>query len=126
MSADHSVHASDEVVVTHDLAAEAEHARHHAVANNWFFLCFFSLVGIAVLFYEFTANGPWTILLLGAARFTLIGIFLFSLTRQFSLVVRTLAFTIFFLGGMIYLSMWSSTLKSVGDPITIVTAPTHH
>jgi hypothetical protein len=109
----------DEVAPAHDLAAEAEHARHHAVENNWFFLAFFSIVGLAVLTYEFTANSWWAIFFLGALRFTLIAIFLFSLTKKFSFVVTSFIFTVLFLGGMIYLSMWSSTLKKVGDPIVI-------
>jgi hypothetical protein len=111
----------DEAAPAHDPVAEVAHARHHAVENNWFFLAFFSLVGLAVLSYEFSANSWWAIFFLGFLRFTLIATFLFSLIRRFTFVVAALVFTVLFLGGMVYLSMWSSTLAKVGDPITITT-----
>jgi hypothetical protein len=117
---------SDDVAPAHDPAAEAAHARHHAVENNWFFLAFFSLVGLAVLCYEFTGNNWWSIFLLGAARFALIAVFIFSLIRPFSFVVAALAFTILFFGGMVYFSMWGSTLSKVGDPIIISSESPHH
>ena len=117
---------TDEIAPGHDLAEEARHARHHAVENNWFFGGFFCLVGAAVLTYEFTPNSFWAILLLGALRFGFIGVFLFSLVRPFGLVVRSIAFTVFFFLMMIYLSMWGSFLPKVGDPIVLPHVPTHH
>jgi hypothetical protein len=110
----------------HDPAAEIEHARHHAVENNWFFLTFFCVVGLAVISYEFTANGPLEIAILALIRCGLIIGFLFSLFKRFSLLVVAFLFTALFFAGMVYLSMWDSTLAKVGDPITIKSEGSHH
>jgi len=50
-------------------------------------------------------------------RSGLIAYFLASLFKDFSFVFRTLAFTAVFFAGMIFLSMWDSQLKGIGNPI---------
>ena len=50
-------------------------------------------------------------------RSGLIAYFLNWLFHSFSLVLRTLSFTILFFAGMIFLSWWDSTLPHIGDPI---------
>jgi hypothetical protein len=117
MSADISDHSHD-VVPGHDLATEAQHAREHARENNWFFLGFFILVGIAVLSYEFTANQPWEIALLAVARCGYIGFFMFMLFRRFNYIFAAFLFTALFFIGMVFLSWWDSTVPGIGDPIT--------
>jgi lysylphosphatidylglycerol synthetase-like protein (DUF2156 family) len=117
MSADHPEPGHD-AAPAHDLETEAQHAREHAVENNWFFLTFFSIVGLAVLSYEFTANGPLEITILAVLRCTLIGIFLFSLVKRFNYIVAAFLFTALFFIGMVFLSWWDSTMPHIGDPIT--------
>jgi hypothetical protein len=104
----------------HDHATEVKHAWHHFWENLWFFAAFLSLILAAVVQFETSPqdNFYW-ILALGAARFGLIGFFLFSLVRPFSLVVATICFTILFFGGMVFLSLWDSPIQPayIGDPI---------
>jgi len=120
MSADHSEH---EIAPAHDLETEARHAREHAVENNWFFATFFSIVGLAVLSYEFTANGPLEITILAILRCLLISVFLFSLVKRFSFIVAAFIFTALFFIGMVFLSWWDSTMPHIGDPIALRTPP---
>ena len=104
----------------HDHATEVKHAWHHFWENLWFFVTFLTLILFAVLNFEVSpGNNYWFIFGLGAARCALIGFFMFSLVRPFSLIVAAFAFTILFFGGMVWLSMWDSTLPKVGDPIEI-------
>jgi hypothetical protein len=118
MSADLSDHSHDATAGTgHDLAAEAQHARDHARENNWFFLGFFLLVGLAVLSYEFTANKPWEIALFAVLRCSYIGFFMFMLFRRFNYVFAAFLFTALFFIGMVFLSWWDSTMPHIGDPI---------
>jgi len=120
MSADTSDHSHDAAPdAGHDLATEAQHAREHAVENNWFFLGFFILVGIAVLSYEFTSNKPWEIALLAVARCSYIGFFMFMLFRRFNYIFAAFFFTALFFIGMVFLSWWDSTVPGIGDPIAI-------
>jgi lysylphosphatidylglycerol synthetase-like protein (DUF2156 family) len=102
----------------HDHEAEVKHAWLHFRENAFFFAGFLSLILAAVAQYELAAqtNYYW-IFGLGALRFGLIGFFMFSLVRPFSLIVATFLFTILFFGGMIYLSIWGSRLPYLGDPI---------
>jgi hypothetical protein len=116
MSADHSEH---ELAPEHDLATEAQHAREHARENNWFFLGFFLLVGLAVVSYEVTANQPWEIALLAVARCGYIAFFMFMLFKRFNYVFAAFLFTALFLGGMVFLSWWDSTMPHLGDPIKL-------
>jgi hypothetical protein len=115
MSADLSDSSHD--AAGHDLAAEAQHARDHARENNWFFLGFFILVGLAVLSYEFTANKPWEIAVFAVLRCSYIGFFMFMLFRRFNYVFAAFFFTALFFIGMVFLSWWDSTMPHIGDPI---------
>jgi len=117
MSADHPEHAN-ELPHAHDPAEEIAHARHHAVQNIWFFVGFFSLILFAVANYEFYGTTYlWAILGLAAARACLIAAFFVWLIGSFSLVVRTIVFTIIFFIGMVFLSWWDSQLPYIGNPI---------
>jgi hypothetical protein len=103
-----------------DSPEEVAHAKHHAVQNIFWFIGFFSIVLCAVANYEFYGtNNIYAILALAAARCLLIAFFMNWLFSGFSLVFRTFLFTIIFLGGMIFLSLWDSEIKPgvVGDPI---------
>jgi hypothetical protein len=110
----------------HDQATEVAHAWEHFRENARFFAGFFSIVLLTVI--SFTINfGSWNLvvaLFLAAARTALIAYFLSTLFKNFSFVFRTLFFTAIFLGGMIWLSLWDSTIKSgwVGNPITLPTS----
>ena len=120
MSADPSDHSHDATAGTgHDLAAEAQHAREHARENNLFFLGFFCLVGLAVISYEFTGNGPISIAVLAILRCSYIGFFMFMLFRRFNYVFTAFLFTALFFAGMVFLSWWDSTVPGIGDPIAI-------
>ncbi len=113
--ADHS----EEAPHAHDQAAEVAHAWHHFRENVKFFACFLAVILLTV--FAFNINfGPWNLtvtLVLSALRAGLIAYFLASLFKNFSFVFRTLAFTAFFLAGMIFLSLWDSQLKGIGNPI---------
>ena len=123
--------------VNHDPAVEIAHAWEHFWDNfRWFTLCFFpviilTVIGFVVNFgttfhsinlaghvFHFTGNLIAALILAGA-RCALIAWFLSHLFKDFSFVFRTLAFSLFFLGGMIFLSLWDSNVKPglVGDPI---------
>jgi ABC-type polysaccharide/polyol phosphate export permease len=75
-------------------------------------------INLAGHVFHFTGNLIAT-LILAAARCALIIWFLEHLFKDFSFVFRTLCYTLFFLGGMIFLSLWDSEVKpgKVGDPI---------
>ncbi len=125
MSADHTEHAA-EAPHGHafDSPEEVAHAKQHAVDNIKFFAGFFTLILFAVANYEL--NGlkyMWTIYVLAAMRALLIAIFMNWLFGQFSLIFRTIAFTVFFFGGMVFLSMWDSELPIYGNPIKL---PAHY
>jgi hypothetical protein len=106
----------------HDPQAEVAHAWEHFRENALFFGGFLSLVLAAVVQFELSAERDFRwIFFLGALRFGLIGFFMFSLVKKFSLIVATFLFTILFFGGMVYLSMWGSAVPHVGDPIIIRT-----
>jgi hypothetical protein len=112
----------------HDHATEIRHAWAHFWENLWFFVAFLTLILLAVVNFEISpANNYWAIIGLGALRFGLIGFFLFSLVRPFSLVVATILFTVFFFGGMITLSLWGSPIQPnyIGDPIRLPVPPIH-
>jgi hypothetical protein len=109
----------------HDPAHEIAHAHEHFRENNrWFLLVFLPV--ILMTFVAFNVdfgswNGPVT-WLLAAARSGCIAWFLSHLFKEFSFVFRTLFFTLIFLGGMIFLSLWDSTLVNhdghgIGNPI---------
>jgi hypothetical protein len=131
MSTEHAEHMepsltrpADTDAGVHDHATEVKHAWAHFRENFWFFAAFLTLILFAVLNFEVSpGNNYWWIFALGAARFALIGFFMFSLVRPFSFVVAAFVFTILFFGGMVWLSMWDSMLPHVGDPILL---PTHY
>jgi hypothetical protein len=107
-----------------DSPEEVAHAKLHARQNIFWFIGFFSLVLCAVANYEFygTTN-IYAILGLAAARCLLIAFFMNWLFSSFSLVFRTFLFTVIFLGGMVFLSWWDSTLPHIGNPIYNYTNP---
>ena len=120
MSAPQTEHADEAAAVHHafDSPEEVAHAKAHAVENIVWFAGFFSLVLLAVAFYEFFgATNYVAILILAALRSLLIAAFMFYLFRSFSFIFRTFLFSLVFLIGMIFLSWWDSTLPHVGDPI---------
>jgi hypothetical protein len=120
MSAAPTDHAADEVAHAHDPAEELAHAREHARENMFIFFGFFGLVLLNVCYYEFSPSANiWCILAFAAARAIAIAFFMNWLFKSFSFVFRTFSFTIFFLGGMIFLSMWDSELHHIGNPIKL-------
>ena len=122
MSADHTQHAEEAEAPHHafDSPEEVAHAKEHAIQNIYFFAGFFTLILFAVANYEFNGvTNFWVILLLAALRSLLIAAFFVWLVGHFSLVIRTLVFTVVFFIGMIFLSMWDSTLPHFGNPIAL-------
>jgi hypothetical protein len=123
--------------VSHDPAVEVEHAWEHFRENaRWFILCFLPVIILSVLVFvcnfgntPIAIDLPWNTyhvtgnmifaLIAAAARCALIAWFLSHLFKDFSFIFRTLAFSLFFLGGMIFLSLWDSEVKpdKVGNPI---------
>jgi len=123
--------------VSHDPAVEVSHAWEHFYENaRWFLFCFLPVIALSVLVYvvnfgttPMPIHTPWATyhvtgnliaaLVTAAARCALIIWFLSHLFRDFSFIFRTLAFSLFFLGGMIWLSLWDSEVKpdKVGNPI---------
>ena len=123
---------------SHDPATVVAHAWDHFWENVRFFAGLFLPV-ILLTVIAFTVNFGTTpivfhplghainlgtpnliaTLILAALRSGLIAYFLSHLFKEFSFVFRTLAFTIFFLGGMIFLSLWDSEVQPgvIGDPV---------
>jgi hypothetical protein len=113
----------------HDHATEVKHAWAHFRENAYFFAGFLCLVLAAVVQFEMSSSDNfWWIFVLGGARFALIGAFLFSLVRPFSFVVAAICFTVFFFGGMVYLSLWDSDIQpgKIGDPIQLPVRQQQH
>lgn len=111
---------------THDLAREIEHAHEHFRENNlWFLGCFLPVILISVAVYSinFGSWNPFWTWTATAIRSFCIALFLQHLFKDFSFVFRTLFFTLFFLGGMIFLSLWDSELRGIGNPIKDVQHP---
>jgi hypothetical protein len=124
MSADHTEQTEGHAVHAFDSPEEVAHAKLHARQNIYWFIGFFSIILVTVANYELSAsNNYYAILALAALRSLVIAFFLHWLFSSFSLVFRTLAFTIFFLGGMVFLSWWDSTLPHLGNPIAIPGQP---
>jgi magnesium-transporting ATPase (P-type) len=119
MSADPS-HASEETPHAHDQAAEVAHAWEHFWENARFFACFFSVVLLTVIAWSINFGPTWNfvaVVFFAAARSLLIAYFMSTLFKQFSFVTWTFIFGLIFLIGMIFLSMWDSELKHIGNPI---------
>jgi ABC-type antimicrobial peptide transport system permease subunit len=111
----------------HSHEEEVAHAWHHFYENVKFFAGFFTIIILTVLASLVNFGAPWntvSILVLAAARSGLIAFFLSSLFKNFSFVFRTLCFTILFLGGMIFLSLWDSKVPPIGNPIVL--PPKYH
>jgi hypothetical protein len=123
MSTD-SAHHSEETPQAHDQAAEVAHAWAHFHENWKFFLCFFGVVLLTVIAWSINFGPTWNfvaVLFFAAARTLLIAYFMATLFKQFSFVTKTFIFGAIFLAGMIWLSLWDSTIKAgyVGDPIRL-------
>jgi hypothetical protein len=123
MSAPQTEHA-EEVQAPHhafDSPEEVAHAKLHAVQNAAYFLGIFApLILLAVAgYYLCGTSNVWVIGGLAVLRCLAIAIFLNWLFHSFSLIFRTFAFIIIFLGGMVFLSWWDSTLNGIGNPIAL-------
>jgi RsiW-degrading membrane proteinase PrsW (M82 family) len=104
----------------HDHDADVAHAWEHFRENLFFFGGLFLPVILLTVIAFSVDFGSWNkpvTYLLAALRSGLIAFFLSTLFKNFSFVFRTLFFTIFFLGGMIFLSLWDSEVHGIGDPI---------
>jgi len=122
-AADHTEHA-EEAPHAPDQAAEVAHAWHHFHENVRFFACFFSVVLLTVIAWSINFGPGWNfvaVLFFAAARSLLIAYFMATMFKQFSFVTWTFFFGAIFLAGMIWLSLWDSTIKApwVGDPIRL-------
>jgi caa(3)-type oxidase subunit IV len=110
----------------HDQAHEVAHAWEHFRENLFFFGgLFFPVILLTVIAFNVdfgTWNKPVTYLL-AAARSGLIAYFLAHLFKEYSFVFRTLFFTAIFLAGMIFLSLWDSQLRTIGNPIKDIVHP---
>jgi peptidoglycan/LPS O-acetylase OafA/YrhL len=116
-------HDEHQVPEKQDHATEVAHAWEHFWENARFFAGFLAIILLTVLAFNINF-GRWNllaILILAAIRSGFIAYFLAHLFKSYSIVFRTLTFTAVFLSGMIWLSLWDSTIKSgyVGDPITL-------
>jgi hypothetical protein len=120
MSADHIDH-SGEIPHAHDQAAEVAHAWHHFRENAFFFAGFLTIILLTVTAFNINF-GPTgnvaAIAVLAVLRCSLIAYFLASLFKNFTFVFRTLIFTAIFFIGMVFLSLWDSSLPRFGNPIT--------
>jgi len=119
MSADPVDH-SEEAPHAHDNATEVAHAWEHFHQNWKFFICFFGVVLLTVITWSINFGPKWNVFfvfLTAAMRCGLIAYFMATLFKPFSFVIRTFIFSAIFLAGMIFLSMWDSELRTIGDPI---------
>jgi hypothetical protein len=113
-------HSEDVHEQPHDQAAEIAHAREHMYENNKFFLGMFLpviLITVVLFYIDFGKWNPVVTWTAAAIRSGCIAYFLAHLFKQFSFVFRTLIFTFIFLLGMIFLSLWDSELRGIGNPI---------
>ena len=119
MSAD-PAHPVEEIPQAYDQAAEVEHAWHHFWENVRFFACFFSVVLLTVVAWSINFGPTWNfaaVVFFAAARSLLIAYFMLTMFKSFSFVTRTFIFGAIFLAGMIFLSLWDSEVRGIGDPI---------
>ena len=119
MSADPADH-SEEAPHAHDQAAEVAHAWHHFRDNVKFFACFLGIILLTVAAFNVNLGPFWNnaaIFFFAAARSGLIAFFMASMFNPFSFVTRTFIFSAIFLAAMIFLSLWDSSVKGIGDPI---------
>jgi hypothetical protein len=122
MSATPIEHSADEApAAVHDQAAEVAHAWKDFRRDIKFFAGFLSIILLTVLAFSVNFGPRWNLgfeLFFAAARAGLIAYFMASLFGHFSLVFRTMIFTAIFFAGMVFLSMWGSTVPSIGNPIS--------
>lgn len=119
MSAEPALH-SEEAPHVHDQADEVAHAWEHFWQNVRFFACFLGVILLTVV--TFNVNfGPtgnvFFVFLTAAMRCGLIAYFMGTLFKQFSFITWTFLFGAIFLAGMIFLSLWDSEVRGIGDPI---------
>jgi lipopolysaccharide export LptBFGC system permease protein LptF len=104
----------------HDHETEVAHAWDHFWENARFFACFFSVVLLTVIAWSINfgpVGNKIAVFFFAAARSALIAYFMATLFKSFSFVTRTFFFSAIFLAGMIFLSLWDSQVKGIGDPI---------
>jgi len=119
MSAD-PAHHSEEVPHAHDQASEVAHAWHHFHENVRFFACFLTVILLTVAAFNVNFGPTWNkvaVFFFAAARSGLIAYFMLTMFKSFSFVTRTFVFSAIFLAGMIFLSLWDSEVRGIGDPI---------
>jgi hypothetical protein len=119
MSADPIDH-SEETPHVPDQATEVAHAWEHFHENWKFFACFFTIVLLTVISWSINFGPTGNLvaaIFFAVARSGLIAYFMASLFKPFTFVTRTFIFSAIFLAGMIFLSMWDSELRTIGDPI---------
>ena len=115
----HDAHAHDVHDAPHDQATEVKHAWEHFWENARFFAGFLTIILLTVIAFnvDFGSWNRFMTYFLAALRSAFIAYFLSRLFKEFSFVFRTLFFTLIFLIGMIFLSLWDSTLRGIGNPI---------
>ena len=121
MSADHLEHAEEAPHAAHSPEEEIAHAKQHAKENIYFFATFFAMMVGAVIIHECTSfSNFWAFTLFAFFRCALIAVFFVWLVGHFKLISRTLCFTVFFLIGMIFLSIFDSDLPTKwANPIAL-------
>jgi hypothetical protein len=121
--ADHS----EEAPHAHDQATEVAHAWRHFRENVKFFACFLGVILLTVAAWNINFGPTWNtvaIFFFAAARSGLIAYFMASMFKSFSFVTSTFIFCAVFLAGMIFLSLWDSQLRGIGNPIKDRADPT--
>jgi len=116
MSAQHT----EEIPQAHDQAAEVAHAWHHFHENVRFFACFLGVVLLTVVAWNINFGPTGNVIAIAVCavlRCGLIAYFMGTLFKQFSFVTWTFIFGALFLAGMIFLSLWDSEVRGIGDPI---------
>ena len=121
MSADHLEHAEEAPHAAHSPEEEIAHAKQHAKENIYFFAIFFTMMVMAVIIHECTSfSNFWAFTIFAIFRCALIGAFFVWLLGSFPLLVRTFCFTVVFLIGMIFLSIFDSDLPTKwANPIAL-------
>jgi hypothetical protein len=104
----------------HDQAAAVAHAWTDFRRDIKFFAGFLTIILLTVAAFNINFGSPWNFLaelFFAAARAALIAFFFLSMVGNFSLLARTFVFTALFFAGMVFLSLWDSTVPSIGNPI---------
>ncbi len=106
----------------HSQEEEIAHAWQHFFSDCRMFAIFFCVIVLTVVTWgiNFGPTGNFIFVGLTAAmRSALIAYYMLTLFKQFTLVKRTFIFSLIFLIGMIFLSLWDSEVMpgKIGDPI---------